>query len=272
MTPDQGKFIPKDIVADRKPSRSMSDIADEVATRIFEVSRIIAPMLVKPGQYLGDRDPTLPVTPERIGKINHEVAETAKLYNEFGRPWFLGGSLSLELRQGGITRDHHDIDVELDVVHSLDFYRFAKSKGYEFYEPKKNKRILSQKEYRKWRQVVAVKTYLFPPGGPEGIDIYTFRRDRETNDVFSMLGKDIVFPASIYDNPEKIIAINGEEVPLSPREVQMLYKLFWYGSLFGRQKDIYDIRTFLPQLKKEELHRLHGYFEQVVSSLETYFK
>lgn len=197
-----------------------------------------------------------PVTEKKKAKIERETGIVAKVFNDFGRPWFLCGGTSLEFAQGKITLDHQDTDVGLFYEDIADFFDYAVGLGYKFITSE-CKDILSKESLLAQKENAFLRIANDTQSGLTGFEIMFLRRNDEGEIIFGSSNK-VAFPATLYEGGQKYIAENGQEVPLTPKEVQILYKIF-----DGRQKDFYEIKTFLPTLSQQERQRLDTYLKNI---------
>jgi hypothetical protein len=50
----------------------------------------------------------------RLGVMSlKELLEVGRAFARFGRPWFVAGGWAIDLHAGRVTREHHDVDVEI---------------------------------------------------------------------------------------------------------------------------------------------------------------
>lgn len=214
------------------------------------------------------------LTPKRKKELEEEIAGTAEFFNNFGEKWYMAGGTGLELASGGLTRDHEDVDVSMYPEDLVSFYDYATRSGYTFKRPLTAEEVASYKEiYGRDPEVVREdphiqKTWITIKDGNElskghnafakptnsegallanGFEVIALKKDPVTGGTVFEADADIVFPPEVYGNPHRYIAINGEEVPLTPKEVQLLYKIYE-----GRQKDVEDIGRTLPTLDDAE--------------------
>jgi len=146
--------------------------------------------------------------------------------------------------------------LSLDVA---DFFDYAGGLGYKFVDTERREistkeELVSQRENAFLHKIDEAKP------GPRGFEIM-FLRKNENGEIIFGADENLTFPTALYEGGQKYNAKNGQEVPLTPREVQILYKIF-----DGRQKDFHDVKTFLPTLSQEERVRLNGYLESVGAS------
>src|SRR3989344_638817 len=52
-------------------------------------------------------------TEQQQVEVLNEVGDIAKIFNDYGRPWFFAGGTSLELAGNEITRNHQDSDIAM---------------------------------------------------------------------------------------------------------------------------------------------------------------
>lgn len=188
--------------------------------------------------------------------VEKETGDFARILNEYGKPWFLCGGTSLELAQGEITRDHKDIDIVMPYENVADFFDYARGLGYKFTDTE-GKDISSKEDLATKRNVFLNKVDRTKTGTRE-LEIIFLRKNHEGKIIFGSGNEELAFPTNLYENGQKYSAKNGQEVPLQPREIVLLHKIF-----DGRQKDFHDIKKFLPTLSTEERQRLNGYFEKI---------
>ncbi|OHB18251.1 MAG: hypothetical protein A2749_00300 [Parcubacteria group bacterium RIFCSPHIGHO2_01_FULL_45_26] len=189
--------------------------------------------------------------------VEKETGDVARILNGYGKPWFLGGGTSLELAQGEITRDHHDSDIVMPYEDVSDFFDYASGLGYKFTDTE-GKDILSKEDLVNSRENAFLhKTDKTKPGS-QGFEIIFLRKNDAGEILFGSGDEGLAFPTTLYENRQKYSARNGQEVPLQPREVVLLHKIF-----DGRQKDFHDIKKFLPTLSVEERQRLDGYIQKI---------
>jgi hypothetical protein len=201
-----------------------------------------------------------PITSERKQEIEQELGDTAILLNDYGRPWFLAGGSALECAQGEITRDHQDTDVAMYYDDVGGFYEFATTKGYRFISVE-GKDITSHEELLAQRENAFLKKGDEAQPGPQAFEIM-FLRKNEAGEVIFSADERLGFPASVYENAPTYTAPNGQRVPLQPKDVSVLYKLF-----DGRHKDFLDVRKFYPTLTNDERQRV----TTALTSLNTRF-
>ena len=199
-------------------------------------------------------------TENQKSDVEKETGDVAKILNEYGRPWFLGGGTSLELAQGEITRDHHDSDIVMPYENVADFFDYARGLGYKFTDTE-GKDILSKEDLVNERENAFLHKIDRSKPGTQGFEIIFLRKNNEGEIIFGSGDQGLAFPTALYDNAQKYSAKNGQEVPLQPREVVLLHKIF-----DGRQKDFHDIRKFLPTLSTEERQRLNAHLQKIGAS------
>lgn len=212
------------------------------------------------------------LTPERKQQLEEEIANTAEFFNKFGGRWYMSGGTGLELASGGLTRDHDDVDVAMFPEDLTHFYEYATTAGYDFVRPLKPDELAQYKaaygrdpeitredpNKRTWVKVkdgnelatghnAFAKPVLETASLANGFEVITLQKDPATNGVVFGADKDIIFPAETYKNAPAYTAINGQEVPLTPITVQLMYKLYE-----GRQKDFEDIQRTVPTLDGAE--------------------
>ena len=196
------------------------------------------------------------VTEQQKEAIEKETGDVAKIFNEYGKPWFLAGGTSLELARGEIIRNHQDSDIAIYYEDVADFFDYARGLGYKFVDTE-GREISSKEGLVSQRENAFLDKIDETKPGSKGFEIMFLKRNERGEIVFGA-DENLTFPTNLYEGGQKYIAKNGQEVPLTPKEVQILYKIF-----DGRQKDFHDVKTFLPTLSQEERERLDGYLESV---------
>lgn len=196
-------------------------------------------------------------TEQQKSDVEKETGDVAQILNDYGKPWFLGGGTSLELAQGKITRDHHDSDIVMPYENVADFFDYAGRLGYKFTDTE-GKDILSKEDLVNSRENAFLHKVDRTKPGSQGFEIIFLRKNDAGEILFGSGEEELAFPTTLYDNAKKYSAENGQEVPLQPREIILLHKIF-----DGRQKDFHDIKKFLPTLSMEERQRLDGYIEKI---------
>lgn len=194
------------------------------------------------------------VTEQQKEAVEKETDEVAKILNLYGKPWFIAGGTSLELAQGEITRNHQDTDIAMYYEDMADFFDYAQELGYKFVDTTGTE-ISTKEEVLNQRENAFVQKIDEAMPGPRGFEIMFLRRNEKGEIIFGG-NESLTFPAALYENGKKFTTKNNQEVPLTPKEVQILYKIF-----DGRQKDFHDIKTFLPTLSQDERGRLNEYLE-----------
>lgn len=201
-----------------------------------------------------------PLDPERREQIEKDIGDTATLFNSYGKPWFLAGGSALECSKGKFTRDHQDTDVALYYDDLAGFYEYGRQHGYQFISVEGNE-ISSQEELLTQEENAFLNKQDHNQPGPQGFEIMFLRKNDKGEVIF---GGDerLTVPGSVYENSPKYTAKNGQEVPLTPPDIQLLHKLY-----DGRQKDYHDIKQFYPTLTEEEKQR----FITALQTLNTCF-
>lgn len=227
----------------------------------------IAEQMMTPGQQLASnlREKVLSenfeipesATEQQKSNVEKETSDVAQIFNDYGKPWFLGGGTSLELAQGEITRDHHDSDIVMPYENVADFFDYAIGLGYKFTDTE-GKDILSREDLVNSRENAFLHKIDRTKAGSQGFEIIFLRKNDAGEILFGSGDEELAFPTALYENGQKYSAKNGQEVPLQPREIVLLHKIF-----DGRQKDFHDIRKFLPTLSTEERQRLDGYIKKI---------
>jgi len=196
-------------------------------------------------------------TEQQKSDVEKETGDVARILNGYGKPWFLGGGTSLELAQDEITRDHHDSDIVMPYENVADFFDYASGLGYRFSDAE-GKDILSKEDLVNSRENAFLHKIDRAKPGSQGFEIIFLRKNDAGEILFGSGDEGLAFPVSLYDNGQKYSAQNGQEVPLQPREIVLLHKIF-----DGRQKDFHDVKKFLPTLSAEERQRLDAYIEKI---------
>jgi len=205
-------------------------------------------------------NPEKKISEQRKEEIEKEVGDVAKIFNEYGKQWFLTGGTSLELRKNDITRDHLHCDVVLYYDDVADFFDYMQKIGYKFVEttnhniPYKERREIKKEELLQKRNAFTQKIDE-NKSGPQGFRVMFLYKNEKGEAVFGADDR-LTFPTISKENVEKYKAKNEQEVPIFPAEIQLLYKFF-----MGREKDFQDIKSFLPTLNKEEQERFSKYTE-----------
>jgi hypothetical protein len=194
-----------------------------------------------------------PLSEQRKEELEKEIGDVAKVLNGYGRPWFTAGGTALELAKGKLTRDHLDNDIAIFYEGVGEFFGYASHLGYRFFDVK-GKRIKAAEE------LLAQKGNAFVVKNDKGrpglrFEIIFLRRNAQGDITFGH-NKQFAFSKTLYENPAKTIAVNGEVVPIQPKEIVLLHKIY-----DGRNKDFHDIKKFLPTLTPEERERLNGYLK-----------
>jgi len=238
------------------------------------------PRTKKLGESLGT---DIELTPERKQQLEIEIAKTAEFFNGSGKKWFLAGGTALELASGGLTRDHQDVDVAMYSEDLIPFFDYATKAGYRFERPMGEKEFSQYKqlyghvpeimrvdERRKitWVKIQDAQELSLGHNAfanatnpdvplPNGFEVIALQRDSKTGGVIFGADSNVILPPGIYENAPKYTAMNEQEVPLTPKEVQLMYKIY-----DGRQKDFEDIRRSLPSLSIEEKQTLDNLLGQ----------
>lgn len=217
------------------------------------------------------------LTPEREQQIHREIAETATFFNTFGRKWFIAGGTSLELSNGGLTRDHQDVDIAMYSEDLPPFFVYVTDSGYVIERPLTSDEISKYntsygrdpeiiredtKNQRTWVRVIdgnelasSRSAFVKPVDSrvslENGFEVITLHRDELTGGTLFGNDPSIIFPTEVYDSSAKYIATNGQEVPLQPKVVVLMHKLY-----DGRQKDFEDIKNSLSTIDETEKRAL----------------
>ncbi len=109
-------------------------------------------------------------TEQQKADVEKETGDVARILNEYGKPWFLGGGTSLELAQGEITRDHHDSDIVMPYENVADFFDYAHELGYRFTDMKE-KDILSKEDLVNERENAFLHKIDRTKSGTQGFEI-----------------------------------------------------------------------------------------------------
>jgi hypothetical protein len=197
-----------------------------------------------------------PISEQRKEELENEISNIAKIFNGYGRPWFIVGGIALELAEGKLTRDHQDSDIAIHYKDVADFFDYSRDLGYKFVDAE-GKDISSKEDLISRRENAFLRKVDETKPGPKGFEII-FLRSNDKGEIIFGANEKLTFPAALYEGGQRYTAKNGQEVPLTPKEIQILYKIFE-----GRQKDLYDVKTFLPTLSQNERQRLNGYLESV---------
>lgn len=219
-----------------------------------------------------------PLSDERRQALEIEIAKTGEFFNTFGKRWFMAGGTGLELVSGNLTRDHQDIDIAMFPEDLVFLYDYAKNLGYEFERPLSPTEVANyQKTYGREPEITREdknhqRTWVKIKNGKElsqghnafanptrsnvplenGFEVIALHKDEKTGGTVFGADSEIIFPAEIYDNPPKYTAVNGQEVPLTPKIVQLMYKVYE-----GRQKDFEDVKRTLTTMNEEEKNMLN---------------
>ena len=200
-------------------------------------------------------EPPEPLSEQRKEELENEISDVAKIFNGYGRPWFIAGGTALELAEGKLTRDHQDTDIAIFYEDVRDFFRYATQLGYEFLDFI-GKKIENADVLFAQQSSAAIKSDKSKPG-PGSFEVIFLRRNADGNVIFGHDNR-LAFPKAIYENPLKYTAANGQIIFTTPKEIGLLYKISE-----GRNKDFHDIKKFLPTLSKEERGRLNGYLKSI---------
>jgi len=197
-----------------------------------------------------------PISEQRKEELKNEIGDVAKIFNGYGRPWFTAGGTALELAEGKLTRDHQDNDIAIFYEDVGDFFGYTTQLGYEFFDVKGKKienaeELLAQKE-----NGFVMKSDESKPG-LRGFEVIFLRRNAQGDITFGHDDR-LAFSKTLYENAPKYTNKNGEVAPITPKDIELLYKIS-----DGRNKDFHDIKEFLPSLTPEERQRLDGYLETI---------
>lgn len=230
----------------------------------------------------------LQLTPERKQDLERNIAAAAELFNKSGLAWFLAGSPALELKNNELQRDHRDVDIAMYKEDLVPFFDYAVDAGYSFERPMKEAELVQYKQLYghdpevlkvdNKRKTIWVKVQdarelslghnAFARAVHANVPLAVFevialQQDPNTGDILFEADPSITFPEKLYANAPKFIAINGQEVPLTPTVVQMMYKVY-----DGRYKDIEDIRRAFLSMSVEEKQQLNDFLQQAHIELQ----
>lgn len=197
-----------------------------------------------------------PISDQRKEELENEIGDVAKIFNGYGRPWFTAGGTALELVEGKLTRDHQDNDIAIFYEDVGDFFGYTTQLGYEFFDVK-GKKIENTKELLAQKENAFVMKSDESKPGLRGFEVIFLRRNAQGDITFGHDDR-LAFSKNLYENAPKYTNKNGEVAPITPKDIELLYKIS-----DGRNKDLHDIKKFLPTLTAEERQRLDGYLETI---------
>ncbi len=187
-------------------------------------------------------------------KIKKDVTDIASVFSKSQRPWFLGGGVALELHNGEFRRTHGDYDVFIYKGDIETFIKPLKDSGYDIFRVMSGEAdVIATQEQIITEDNFHLKKTDDNKLGPAYIDLWLLEK-RDNEDVIWDKENNINIPKNLFVNASKYISANGREVPLQPKEMLILNKLFK-----GRQSDLNDLRICLPTLTEEERWRLNEY-------------
>jgi hypothetical protein len=192
------------------------------------------------------------VTPERTLALERHLSQVADILNTLGKPWFLSGGLALELSHGEIQRDHQDIDVALYKSDGEALEMLVKTMGYAMRSH--DGQVMRAEDLVAQNQPNAFMVAAEGSDRP-AFEIIFLDKNEQGQVVF---GADQVlsFPLDTYEQPAHYQSQEGKQIPLTPPEVQLLYKLY-----DGRLRDLLDIQKTLPTLSSDKRQRLGEYLQ-----------
>lgn len=202
-----------------------------------------------------------PITPEQRTVLEQELKTMANLFESYGKPWFIAGGTALDLALGAWKRHHQDCDIAMSRSDIPGFFAHASARGYQFISTA-GESIQNETDLAKQPHNVFFFHKDTLPEDRRHQELM-FLETNEAGDILFSTHSTLVFPKELYTKSTGRYTDQGRDFPITPTEVQLLYKLF-----DGRQKDFLDIQRLLPTLDQDARKRLNTYIQQLNISFQ----